>query len=315
MGFVKSVANSFYTLYFLRLLTQPFEKTEAYKLGIIDAEGNVLKPLGELEGRESDAYTVFHRLVFNIKKLIRKIPVVGKSTLTSYLSALWLIREEIQHEQRDDILQYILREVAKQFPRELENDLTEEIYTEPFELGRYKLRENIEVFDTFGNLIELHENNIVIAESINTDEVLGHEFVRVRYGVNQLLLTTKQLKDAGVPMKDKALNEDIEELAAELTLLREEAPTNSIGSGAGVAGLVGEPPVPQKFMNCRVFDVDAEVFHKCTNGKHPRHRYSRYVGSDEVGEEIREYAKANIKEGIVLRNKSDSSMMFLRRPI
>lgn len=75
---------------FLKRLTTPFEKTDAYKLGIIDKRGNKIKDPETSE--EEDAYGYFDRLVFNIKKLIEKVPG-GKSQLASYAAALFLIRE------------------------------------------------------------------------------------------------------------------------------------------------------------------------------------------------------------------------------
>jgi hypothetical protein len=75
---------------FLKRLTTPFEKTEAFKLGIIDKNGKKIKdPQGN---EEEDAYGYFDRLVFNIKKLIERVPG-GKSQLASYAAALYLIRE------------------------------------------------------------------------------------------------------------------------------------------------------------------------------------------------------------------------------
>ena len=78
---------------FLKRLTTPFNKTEAYKLGLIDERGN--RTDKEIETKkEEDAYGYFDRLVFNIKKLIEKVPG-GKSTLGSYAAALFLIRESV----------------------------------------------------------------------------------------------------------------------------------------------------------------------------------------------------------------------------
>jgi len=79
---------------FLKRLTTPFNKTEAYKLGLIDERGN--RTDKEIETKkEEDAYGYFDRLVFNIKKLIEKVPG-GKSTLGSYAAALYLIRESAE---------------------------------------------------------------------------------------------------------------------------------------------------------------------------------------------------------------------------
>ena len=72
----------FVTYRFIKLLVTPFEKQEAYKLGIIDKDGNrVMPPPDPKTGirrkkaeplrtsEERNAYTILHKLVFNIKKI------------------------------------------------------------------------------------------------------------------------------------------------------------------------------------------------------------------------------------------------------
>ena len=66
----------FVTYRFLKLLTTPFEKQDAFKLGIIDKNGHRVKkekstkPAVELSTTElKNAYTILHKLVFNIKKI------------------------------------------------------------------------------------------------------------------------------------------------------------------------------------------------------------------------------------------------------
>ena len=75
---------------FLKRLTTPFEKTEAFKLGLIDKNGKKIRSPETSE--EEKAYGYFDRLTFNIKKLIEQLPG-GKSKLASYAAALFLIRE------------------------------------------------------------------------------------------------------------------------------------------------------------------------------------------------------------------------------
>ena len=58
----------------LKLLVTPFDKTDAFKLGIIDDKGNELMKMRDLNTvQERDAYTLLHRLVFRLKKIIEKI--------------------------------------------------------------------------------------------------------------------------------------------------------------------------------------------------------------------------------------------------
>ena len=69
----------FVTYRFLKILTTPFEKMDAYKFGIIDEKGNRIKkpsstkPAVELATSElKNSYTILHKLVFNIKKIFGK---------------------------------------------------------------------------------------------------------------------------------------------------------------------------------------------------------------------------------------------------
>ena len=81
----------YYSYQFLKRLTTPFDKMEAYKLGIIDERGKLLKSPKTKE--EKDAYTSFDRLVVNLKRIMAKIPG-GSSQIASYGAALFLLREE-----------------------------------------------------------------------------------------------------------------------------------------------------------------------------------------------------------------------------
>lgn len=102
MGIIKRAGDLVYTFRFLRLLTTSFEDTEAFKLGIIDKDGKRQKSftLDNMEDRDNyrDYYTPFHRLVFNIKKIMAKAPG-GGSKLASYAAALFLLKEKFSMPQ------------------------------------------------------------------------------------------------------------------------------------------------------------------------------------------------------------------------
>ena len=84
------ISDIIFTYSFLKRLVTPFNKTRAYELGIIDERGAKLKDPKTKE--ELDSYSTFERLVFNIKKIIERLPG-GKSKIASYAAALFLIRE------------------------------------------------------------------------------------------------------------------------------------------------------------------------------------------------------------------------------
>lgn len=85
--------DSVIALRILRLLTVPFVETDAYRLGIIDDKGKELKRMSQLNTTtERDAYTLLHRLVYRIKRIIEKVPIENKK-VASYAAALALIKE------------------------------------------------------------------------------------------------------------------------------------------------------------------------------------------------------------------------------
>lgn len=85
--------NLFLLYQFIRRLATPFNEWEAYKLGIIDERGNILKPRKTLTTvREKQAFGAYDLMILNLKKLLEKVPG-GKSRLASYAAALYLLRE------------------------------------------------------------------------------------------------------------------------------------------------------------------------------------------------------------------------------
>jgi hypothetical protein len=88
--------DSIIALRILNLLVTPFENTEAYKRGIIDIKGKELKKMSELNTVEDrDAYTLLHRLVYRLKRIIEKVPIDNKK-IVSLAAAYSLIKEHTQ---------------------------------------------------------------------------------------------------------------------------------------------------------------------------------------------------------------------------
>jgi hypothetical protein len=105
----------------LKMLVTNFEDTEAFKLGIIDKKGKNLRKSSTLQTtQEREAYTYLHRLVFNMKKIINRIPG-NESRMKSLVAALWLVKEQYQsgsrstammQEKFDDIMKLLDNRVS-----------------------------------------------------------------------------------------------------------------------------------------------------------------------------------------------------------
>ncbi len=96
---------------FLRRLTTPFVEWDAYKLGIIDDQGNILKKKDQRKTQEEkDSLRTFDLMILKLKKLLAKVPG-GESKLASYAAALWLIREWNEFSDSSTLTEDISEEV------------------------------------------------------------------------------------------------------------------------------------------------------------------------------------------------------------
>ena len=70
----------------------------------------------------------------------------------------------------------------------------------------------------------------------------------------------------------------------------------------------------ETFAGAPVFEVDTDKWMKSRFGKNRYHRYSKYVGEDDKGEEIRQHGRTKRKEDIILKDQATGAMTwFLRR--
>ena len=76
----------------VKMLITPFEKTEAFKRGIIDKKGKVLIKYKKVEGSDRKHYTLLHRFTFNLKRILQKVGLGSK--LGSFAVALALLIKE-----------------------------------------------------------------------------------------------------------------------------------------------------------------------------------------------------------------------------
>ena len=155
---ISRAADMYYTYRFLKLLVTKWEDMDAYKLGIIDEKGKNLIKYKKLEKNEQkDAFTTFHRLVFNIKRLMEMLPF-GRSRLASYAAALYLLREETG--MSEDAIMNALEELGLERTPDDEFDLTEETLTpgeyilnatlnEDFSRGRVVILKDLEPVGKF----------------------------------------------------------------------------------------------------------------------------------------------------------------------
>ena len=89
----------------IKLLVTPFEKQDAFKYGIIDKNGKVLKKYRTLKTTaEKKSYTILHRFVFNLKRILGKVGLGGR--LGTFAVALaTLLREDKSYEEHKSLIE------------------------------------------------------------------------------------------------------------------------------------------------------------------------------------------------------------------
>ena len=146
----------FVTYRFIKLLVTPFEKMEAYKLGIVDKDGRRTGPLnkyGQIDIKanplntidKKNAYTVLHKLVFNIKRIFAKVPGL-RTKLGTYAAALFLLKDTFKESVDDpDMFEKEFMKYLKEEGIELDDSISEEVigFGEVLPKGEYKLNKDI----------------------------------------------------------------------------------------------------------------------------------------------------------------------------
>ena len=133
----------------IKLLVTPFEKHDAYRYGIIDKDGKVLRKTGDLQtSKEKDSYTILHRFVFNLKRLINLIPG-GKSKLGTYAAALGLLLKEQKDINAIELERTLYKHLVDNNLIAYEDDLKESVGFDFLPQGRFTVIDDLE--DLSGN--------------------------------------------------------------------------------------------------------------------------------------------------------------------
>ena len=163
----------------LKLLVTPFNKTKAFKLGIIDDKGKVLIKSKQIVNQEQrKAYTLLIRFVFNLKKLLAKVGIRGPIGTSAAAAIAFFKEENGQNLEVEKTVYKHLREKGFEFQ-------VDENYGEPLRPGTYRV--NRDITDLEGDIV-ININEEVIFEG-NTDTIMGYDVFKYR----NVYLTTEDL--------------------------------------------------------------------------------------------------------------------------
>ena len=176
MPLVSRAADIYYTYRFIKVLTTPWEKMDAYKLGLVDGNGKKLKSPKTSE--EKDSYSLFFRLAFNFKRTLEKLPF-GKQRLSSYAAALYLLRENSELSE-DDILN-ILDKTNTKYNKDI---LEEKFYINEngsISPGIYVLEQDISSPETGDSIARLGTRVSIAEGTLPVSKIFGESIYAVRH--------------------------------------------------------------------------------------------------------------------------------------
>jgi len=170
----------------LKLLVTPFNKTKAFKFGIIDDKGkvlikskNFLKTFSSQElPKARESYTLLIRFVFNLKRLLGKVGIRGPITTSAAAAIAFFKEENGENLEVEKTVYKHLRENGFEFE-------VNENYGEPFKPGTYRV--NRDITDLEGDIV-ININEEVIFEG-STDTIMGYDVFKYR----NVYLTTEDL--------------------------------------------------------------------------------------------------------------------------
>ena len=290
--------NAFVIYQFIRLLIKPFDKTDAFKLGIIDKDGNYLKKQGDLKtAEEKKASNIFTRLVWNLKKILMKVPLV-RSKLGKFATALYLVREQAEYIGADGV---VIEEVLTEYFRSTNPAIVDEILSMNFDEDKYIIEDlELEPVGSFMG-VPMYRLNETIVSQIDLDEIAMNS-AGGNIGGAEVPNPSPTIKGYSKPMMKGIEGETYGTPLSKSTMMRRDTP-----KFAGTK--LGESR--DTFMGKNVYEMDNQDYYNCVNGRKKYERWSNKVNVEDI--EHAELKRRIQKFGeAIIKNKMTGEMCVFR---
>lgn len=265
-----SVTDYYLVYRFIKALVTPFKKTKAYRLGIIDDKGNILKKMKDLEtSAEKQAYGRFERMIWNLKKVLHKIPFLSKNFISIAAASLLLLKEERKYENTyakyliEDI-EFLNAEISVASMKKLEM-YTETVFNNVDGNKRFFDKINSEKRTSNSEFIRLFNrryNNLTNSLTENLYEVIGE--MELDGNIPFVFVHDKEIGEINLMAKTITKKRGFKVASQRLTL--EAMPATNASSG-NFAGLPPDNPPVSK---------SAQKKHRKRNKK-KRKKFSEYT--------------------------------------
>ncbi len=274
-----SVTDYYLVYRFVKALVTPFKKTKAYKLGIIDEKGNILKKMKDLETpAEKQAYGRFERMIWNLKKVLHKVPFLSKNFVSIAAASLLLFKEEKDYETTyakylvEDI-EFLNEKISVVSVKKIEKyigDLFSALNIDFEYCNNFFAEVNTKRNDdsvTNSELIRLFNTRFnAVLKTFNGDVQKVVEEMSVDINVPFILVWNQESEELNLMAKTITKKRGFKAFSQKLTV--EDMPATNASSG-NFAGLPPDDPPVSK---------SAQKKHKsCNKKKRKRKKFSDYV--------------------------------------
>jgi hypothetical protein len=299
-----SVFNAYLAYQFIKILTTPWNETEAFKNGIVDDEGNILKNSNQLKtDAEKKSFTVFHKIIFNLKRILEKFPG-GKSRIATYAAAMALLKENKENLKQEDsqllevaLLDYINILEEEYHSKEVEplnemwyNDVINAVKSKT---GKKKVYDH--ALDTLLKVLQRKKKESGRSGLKHSINYYSAQIAKTYSGVDGKTLATL-MKQTYPEIAEEFVVEDI---------------ANVVGDSSNVGGFIQDP---HQFAGMKIFKVKPDSFNKFMWGKKKYGRWENFIEKDAAAD-IRRYIKSNPHKKIVLQDQNHGTMIILHRDL
>ena len=299
-----SVFNAYLAYQFIKLLTTPWSETEAFKNGIIDDKGNKLKKSNQLKtDAEKKSFTVFHKIIFNLKRILEKFPG-GRSRIATYAAAMALLKENKENLKQEDLqlLEVALLDYINILEEEYHNKEVEPlnemwyndvINTVKSKTGKKKTYDH--ALDTLLKVLQRKKKESGRRGLRHSINYYSDQIAKTYSGVDGRTLA-KIMKQTYPEIAEEFVVEDI---------------ANVVGDSSNVGGFIQDP---HQFAGMKIFKVKPDSFNKFMRGKKKYGRWENFIEKDDAVD-IRRYIKSNPNKRIVLQDQQHGTMIILHRDL
>ena len=177
-----SAIDLFVAYRFLRILTTPWNKQPAYEHGIIDSKGKLLRKRKDLKTtEEKNSFTLLHRLIFNLKRLLQKVPGMG-SKLGTYITALFLLKQHFADQvEEENTIENAFKKWLVDSGYITEEELQEEVIGlgDMLPKGTYKILVDIVPNEDYPGSAKKGDIVVAFTDTAPTDAVMGQNIFTV----------------------------------------------------------------------------------------------------------------------------------------